>query len=187
VRSVETVPRSPRSSLPDGLFHVTVRGNRKAEIMLDDIDAELILRKIEDATARVEWRWLMYCVMPNHLHLLLDARVPQLSKGMQLLSGGFAQWFNRRHDVTGHHFEGRFKSRPIVRGPHLFETIRYIALNPVRAGLCPHASLWPWSSYGALIGTRPSRDCLASHDVRTLFGNDSRRAIARIRAFVEGE
>jgi putative transposase len=179
------VPRKPRSSLPDGLFHVTVRGNRQADIKTDALDAELLLRQIEDATARVEWRWLAYCVMPNHLHLLLDARVAQLSKGMQLLSAGFAQWFNRRHQVTGHTFQGRFKSEPIVRGPHLYETIRYIAQNPVKAGLTPSPALWPWSSYGSLIGRRPQRDCLALQDVRELFGAESTRAIARIRAFVE--
>src|SRR3954469_19727698 len=115
------MPRKPRSSPPDGVFHVTIRGNRQAAVMIDAIDAELLLRRIEDATARVEWRWLMYCVMPNHLHLLVDARVPQLSKGMQLLSSTFAQWFNRRHKVTGHHFQGRFKSIPVERGPHLYE------------------------------------------------------------------
>jgi REP element-mobilizing transposase RayT len=185
MRSVVRVPRKPRSSLPDGFFHVTNRGNRRADIVLDALEIDALLHRIEDATARVEWRWLAYCVMPNHFHLLVEARVPQLSKGMQLLSAAFAQWSNREHRRTGHLFQGRFKTVPIARGPHLFETLRYVALNPVSAGLCRHPLNWPWSSYGAITGRRPARDGFATADVHALFAADRTRAIDRIEAYVE--
>ncbi len=89
--------------------------------------------------------------MSNHFHLLVETPEPNLSFGMQRLKSGYAGYFNERHSLVGHLFQQRFDSRLIETEKHLEKTLRYIALNPVKAGLCDHPAEWPWSSfYGAV-------------------------------------
>jgi REP element-mobilizing transposase RayT len=88
--------------------------------------------------------------MTNHFHLLIDTPTPTLSDGMQRLKCNYAAYFNERYSLEGHLFQQRFDSRLIETEEHLFNSLSYIALNPVRAGLCDDPSEWPWSSfYGA--------------------------------------
>jgi putative transposase len=85
--------------------------------------------------------------MGNHFHLLVETPEPNLSAGMQRLKSEYATYFNQRHSFDGHLFKQRFDSRLIETDEHRSEALRYIALNPVRAGLCEHPSEWPWSSF----------------------------------------
>ena len=85
--------------------------------------------------------------MTNHFHLVIETEHESLSAGMHQRNGGYAKKFNDRYRLDGHLFEGRFRSAAIESDDHLEETLRYVALNPVRAGLCEHPSDWPWSSF----------------------------------------
>jgi hypothetical protein len=89
--------------------------------------------------------------MTNHFHLLLTTPQPNISPGMQYLNGRYAQWFDWRHNFEGHVYERRFWSSLVTTDSHLFETARYIVLNPVRAGMCRTAGDWRWSSYRATV------------------------------------
>lgn len=89
----------------------------------------------------------MYCLMTNHFHLVVETPTESLSAGMHQLKGGYAKKFNERHMLDGHLFDGRFRSSPVESDRQLEEVIRYVAFNPVRAGLCTHPSDWPWSSF----------------------------------------
>ena len=88
---------------------------------------------------RKRWRCLAYCLMDNHLHLLLETPDPNLSSGMQWLHGGYAQYFNRRHNRTGHLFQGRYGAVRIKSDGQMCVTARYLARNPVDAGSLPPA------------------------------------------------
>jgi hypothetical protein len=102
---------------------------------------------------------------------------------MQYLNGQYAQYFNRRHCVDGHLFQGRFHSLLVRSEAHLAALWRYIVLNPVRAGLCRQPAEWPWSSFRAALGT--SRPPFLSDDLlRATFGADPARAAAAYAAFV---
>lgn len=107
-----------------------------------------------------------------------------LSAGIQLLNGGYACRVNRRYDRTGHLFQNRFSARQIESEGYLLEACRYVALNPVRAGLCDSAKRWPWNSYRACAGLELAEPFLAESALLSLF--DSRPAAARraYRAFV---
>jgi putative transposase len=129
------------------IFHVTSRGNAKEAIFRDDLDYLSFLRMFTPAIAQFNWSCYAFCLMPNHYHLLLETPDPNISSGMHLLNGRYARRFNVRHDRVGHVFGGRYHAEPIVRDEHLLEVCRYIALNPVRAGLCNDPDAWPWSSY----------------------------------------
>ncbi len=90
-----------------------------------------------------------YCLMSNHYHLLIETPEPNIANGMQWLNSTYAHRFNEKYERIGHLFQRRYARRLIVDDEHLREVIRYIPLNPVRAGLCKRPEDWPWSSYRA--------------------------------------
>ena len=143
------MPRSPRLQIPGGTYHVTSRGNRRQAIYHDDHDRRYFLALRDRVIGRYSWRLRAYCLMTNHFHLLIDTPRPTLSEGMQRLQCNYAAYFNERHSLDGHVFQQRFGSRLIEKEAHLLEALRYIAFNPVRAGLCDRPSEWPWSSFYA--------------------------------------
>src|SRR5438874_2291483 len=141
--------RPRRLQVAGGFFHVTARGNRRQPVFTDDVDVERFLAILAEVAARYGWRVHAYCLMTNHYHLLVETPEANLSAGFHRLNFLYAQWFNRRHGLDGHLFQGRFHSVLIERQEHLIELARYIVLNPVRAGLCGHPGEWRWSSYRA--------------------------------------
>ena len=145
--SLGLVPRPPRIQLAGGIYHVTSRGNRRQAIFHDDNDRRWFLMFRFHVFKRWGWRLHAYCLMTNHFHLLVETPEPNLSSGMQRLKSGYAAYFNERHSLVGHLFQQRFDSRLIESEEHFSETLRYIALNPVRAGLCEHPAQWPWSTF----------------------------------------
>jgi putative transposase len=147
------MPRRPRTELAGGVHHVTARGNRRADIFRSDRDRSTFLRLLGEATRRYDWRCLSYCLMPNHVHLVLETLEPTLGDGMRWLNSRYAVLHNlRRPDPPGRLFGERFKSSLVDVEDYLAQVLRYVALNPVKAGMVPHAGAWPWSSHRALAG-----------------------------------
>jgi putative transposase len=175
--------RLPRPQLPDGLYHVTTRGNRRQPIVLEDRDCELFLFLLGKVVGLLGWTVHAYCLMTNHYHLLVETPNPDISVGMQLLNGQYAQAFNRRHGYEGHLFERRFYSEVVESDWHLLEVSRYIVLNPVRAGLCRHPSEWRWSSYRAMVA-RARRPKFLSLSLLGMFGSTAATARAAFEEFV---
>ena len=101
------------------------------------------------------WECHAYCLMGTHFHLLVTTPHPNLAAGMQRLKGAYAQAFNHGRRRSGHLFQGRYHAVLVESDGHLLELYRYIALNPVRAGLCDRAIDWSWGSYPAAVGTAP--------------------------------
>ena len=166
------------------MYHVASRGNRRAPIFRDDLDYEQSLAILAATIARHGWRCHAYCLMPNHYHLLVETPNADLSRGMQRLNSAYAQWFNWRHGLSGHLFQGRFFSTPVEGAGHLLELARYAVLNPVRAGLCRHPADWRWSSYVQTVVAQPRRTFLTRDWLLAQFSPDPRRARTRYAAFV---
>jgi REP element-mobilizing transposase RayT len=145
----------PRAEYESGTYHVFNRGNRKQPIYGTDDDRRRYLTTLGRVTLRMSWRCLAYCLMGNHMHLLVETREPNLGKGMHRLHGSYAQYFNRRHGHVGHLFQDRFQAVPMASDAQLFMVAAYIARNPVDAGLCETAVDWPWSSHTDLMKGRP--------------------------------
>ena len=145
-----------------------------------------MLHLLEHVTREIaRWEILAYCLMPNHLHLVVDATIDQLGLAMHRINGLYAQRFNRVHGYRGHLFQGRYHANPIQDDAHLPGSIRYVVLNPVRAGLCREPKHWRWSSYRACAGLEPPRPFLAYERVLSIFGGDERTAQEAFRTFVE--
>jgi REP element-mobilizing transposase RayT len=144
--------RKPRVEVAGGIHHVYARGNRKQVIYVSDVDRMLYLDLLAQAVARQRWRCLAYCLMNNHVHLLVETPAPNLGAGMCRMHGLYAQTFNKRHKHSGHLFQGRFGSVVVKTDAQLLQVARYIAHNPVEAGLCDNPGAWPWSSHAATLG-----------------------------------
>jgi REP element-mobilizing transposase RayT len=149
--------RQPRVNVEDGIYQVYARGNGKARLYLDDADRRIYLRILGRTVVQKRWRCLAFCLMNNHVHLLLETPDANLSAGMQRMHGRYAQTFNGRHGRVGHVFQGRFGAIGVRSDEQLIAAAAYIARNPVDAGLCDHPAAWPWSSFGAVLeGTGPA-------------------------------
>jgi hypothetical protein len=124
--------------------------------------------------------------METHFHVLLRTAEANLAEGMQWLISVYAQGFNERYGWSGHVFESRYHSVLVDGDGHLLHLFRYLALNPVVAGLVPRVGQWRWSSYPATVGLASGPSFLSVDAVLKLFHErDSARARLRLRAFVE--
>lgn len=98
-----------------------------------------------------QWACHAFCLMGNHYHLLLQAPEGDLSAGMRAIGLGYAKVFNHVYERVGHVFQSRFRAVAVERDEHVLELARYIALNPVRAGLVRRPEDWRWSSYAVAV------------------------------------
>jgi REP element-mobilizing transposase RayT len=145
------VGRQPRSEETGAIHHVFARGNRRQAIFADDRDRLAYLAMLGAVVRRQRWVCLAYCLMGNHVHLLIETPEANLGLGMMRLHGPYAQAFNRRHGTAGHLFQGRYGAERVESDAQLVMTLRYIALNPVEAGLCADAREWRWGSYAMVM------------------------------------
>jgi putative transposase len=143
--------RKPREDEAGAIHHVYARGNNRQAIFEDDFDRRAYLALVGEVVGRMEWRCLTYCLMPNHVHLLVETPAPNLATGMCRLQGQYARRFNRRHRRSGHLFQGRYGAVRVHDDAQLWMTIAYIARNPVASGLCRRADEWEWSSHAAIV------------------------------------
>ena len=151
------MPRRPRENVEGGIYHVYARGNSGEIIYCDDVDRHIYLRMLGKAIDAKRWRCLAYCLMDNHVHLLLETPEANLSSGMQRLHARYAQTFNARHGRSGHVFQGRYGAVLIRSDAQLLAAAAYIARNPIDAGLCKRPEDWPWGSHRAAIrGSAPA-------------------------------
>ena len=179
--------RPLRLQFEGALYHVTARGNAREFIFRTSSDYERFLSLLEQVVSRYGWLCHAYCLMGNHYHLLVETPRPNLSAGMRHLNGVYSQAFNRVHQRVGHVFQGRYRALLVEKERHLLGLIRYVARNPVRAGLRSDPAEWPWSSHRAACGLSKSPPFLTSEWILACFGADRPRARDRYRRFVEDE
>jgi putative transposase len=185
VSYVRRVPRPPRLQIAGAAYHVSSRAVAQRPLFRDDGDRRRFLVLLGMVVTRHEWVCGAYCLMTTHYHLVVRTPKPDLALGMQSLNSCYAQEFNRRHGVEGHVFFRRYHSVLIEREAHVLELCRYVAMNPVRAGLCTRPEDWPWGSYRAALAHAPTPTFLSTHWLLEFFGRDPDAARHRLRAFVE--
>ena len=176
--------RPLRIEFAGALYHVTCRGNERADIFFTDDDRRAFLATLGKVCERFNWLCHAYCLMSNHYHLLVETPEGNLSKGMRQLNGVYTQHVNRKHGRVGHLFQGRFKGILVEREAYLLELARYIVLNPVRAGLVKEPEEWPWSSYRATVGLSKHMGFLYTDGLLSAFAGKRRRASKAYARFV---
>jgi putative transposase len=180
------MPRTARLVAPGATYHLTARGTGGIAVFVRDGDRLGFLNLLERVVLRYRWECLSYCLMTTHYHLVVHTPEDDLARGMHRLNACYAQSFNRFYERFGHLFAERFQSVLIRTDGHLLQAIRYVALNPVEAGLCDLPQEWPWSSYAATIGLAKPPQFLAVDALLRLFGRNAAAATQRLRVFVEG-
>jgi REP element-mobilizing transposase RayT len=148
--------RRPRLFAPGLLYHIIARGNQQQATFLGDDDYDAYLHRLEVYRVRYGVTLQAYCLMPNHVHLLARSGAPPLVKFMQGLQQSYTQWFNRVHQKVGHVFQGRYRAIVCDSDEYLVTLVRYIHLNPVRAGLAPQPDLYRYSGHRALLAGQPT-------------------------------
>jgi REP element-mobilizing transposase RayT len=178
------MPRQARFQVADTIYHITSRGDRREAIYKDDIDRQNWLRVLEDVCHLFDWRVHAFCQMGNHYHLVAETPENNLSAGMHRLNGIYTQRFNYRHEGSGHLFQGRYHAEIVHRQAHLLETMRYVLLNPVRAGVVATPGSWPWSSYAMTCDAVRAPAWLETEWLLAQFGERYDDAVMAFRKFV---
>lgn len=147
--------RLPRVVLPGLPYHVTHRGNRRQDVFLSPWDRWVYKHWLGQCAERHGLEVWSYCLMTNHVHLLVVAhRKDSLAMTIGQTHGRFAQWQNKRNGWSGHLWANRFYSTPLDE-EHLWTAVRYVERNPVRAGLVERAEDYEWSSARCHARDRP--------------------------------
>ncbi|WP_416198655.1 MAG: Y1-Tnp domain-containing protein [Sporanaerobacter sp.] len=141
------MPRGPREKSESGIYHVMLRGIDKRKIFLSDEDCEKFLDNVEKAMEKSEFTIYGYCLMGNHVHLLIKTGTEDIGDTVKRIAVGYVQYFNIKYGRTGHLFQNRFRSEPVDDDLYFRTVLRYIHQNPVKAGIVKKLSDYKWSSY----------------------------------------
>ncbi len=169
--------RKPRVHLPGGYYHVMMRGNCGNDIFFSTADRSRFLLLLQAGIARYNHRVHSFCLMDNHVHLLIQVGSLPLSKIIQNLGFRYTRYVNQQKNAVGHLFQGRFKAILVDADSYLLELTRYIHLNPVRAGLSKAVDDYVWSSHHAYMGNA-TIPWLYQQEILTRFSNDESKARA---------
>ncbi|MBI5234030.1 MAG: transposase [Deltaproteobacteria bacterium] len=181
------MPRQARLDMPGALHHIMVRGLNKTDIFIDDQDKEQFLQRLGDNIIEGKCLVFAWTLMDNHVHILFRSGQQGLSSVMRKLLTWYAQYFNRRHNRRGHLFENRYKSILCQEEAYLLALIRYVHLNPLRAGMIKNISElddYPWSGHSAIMGRKQCPWMDVDYILRQ-FGEYEKAARSIYRSFME--
>jgi len=149
------MPRTAREKSTTGIYHIMIRGIDKRHIFLQNQDYQQFFLHLQRAKAKSGAKVLAYCLMKNHVHLLLKEGSEEIGNTIKRINVGYAMYHNLTHERVGHLFQNRFKSEPVNDEGYLYTVFRYIHQNPVKAGLVDYLEHYPWSSYNEYLRKNP--------------------------------
>ena len=186
--------RALRIQYEGACYHVISRGNRREVVFSENSDCELFLEKLVEFSEFYDIVIYSYCLMPNHFHLHIRTRHPNLSKFMQSFLTSFTILMNRKYGKSGHLFQGRYKAQLVQSELYKNKLSRYIHLNPVKIKSLEEASNavalerlknYKWSSYHSYIGLAEKPKWVDRRFVLSSWGKSSSDKIANYREYVE--
>ena len=142
------MPRAARIRSNSGIYHIIMRGINRQRVFEDEEDYERYLWSLKNYKAQCGFNLYAWCLMPNHIHLLLKEGREPLEQVFRRIGTSFVYWYNGKYERTGHLFQDRYKSEAVEDDSYFLTVLRYIHLNPVKAGICTEPSEYPYSSYG---------------------------------------
>ncbi len=169
-----------RSSL--NMYHVIIRGINKQNIFLDTQDKLKFVKELINTKNKYCFKIYAYVLMANHVHLVLKDGEIDVSKIMHRLQVCYSEYFNKKYDRIGHVFQGRFTSKNIEDNEYLKYVIRYVHINPDKAGIGKYDS-YQWSSYKEYVETDNDESLTDKNDILELYGNNPDEAIANFKMF----
>jgi len=141
------MPRISREKSSSGIYHIMIRGINRQSIFADDEDNEKFLLILSDCKALCGFALYGYCLMGNHVHLLLKETNETIGQIVKRIASRYVLWFNRKYMRSGHLFQERYKSEAVNNDQYFITVLRYIHQNPKVAGLCDRIDAYKWSSF----------------------------------------
>lgn len=148
------MPRVSRKLSQTGIYHIMLRGINKQNIFEDNEDRFKFLEMLSYFKTQCKYVIYGYCIMNNHIHLLIKEREDSISIAIKRISSTYVLWYNKKYKRCGHLFQERFKSEPINDELSLLRVLRYIHQNPIKAGLVHHIFDTKWTSYYEYISIK---------------------------------
>ena len=161
------MPRRARKISRTGVYHVMLRGINRQDIFHDEEDYLRFLSVVRECKERSEFELYAYCLMSNHIHLLIKAGKEPLEIVFKRIGSKYVYWYNTKYSRTGHLFQDRFKSEVVENTAGFLSVLRYIIQNPMKAGMESSPGSYPWSSYHSYFG-KPDKITEADY-VRGMF------------------
>lgn len=146
--------RLARKQSASAIYHIMLRGNEKRPIFLDDEDRTRFIDTLRVKKSENKFELYAYCLMNNHVHLLINERAESIARIMKCINVSYAIYFNKKYNRVGHLFQDRFRSEAIDYENYLLSAARYIHNNPVHAGIIDLPEKYEWSSYGCYSGVK---------------------------------
>jgi len=175
--------RKPRIHFPGAVYHVILRGNAGQPTFFDERDRYRLFLILQYVVEKFGCRIHGFCFMTNHIHLVVQTGDVTLSRIMQNLTLRYTKWINNTQSRTGHVFQGRYKALLLDADSYLLELVRYIHLNPVRAGICASPEKYTWSGHHAYLG-KEELPWLTVDLVLSFFSSDITKAREGYATFV---
>ena len=182
------MPRQARQLSKTGIYHVLVRGINRGAIFHDDEDRQRYLDTLTRISKDNDAMILGYCLMDNHVHILLQEGARSVSNLMNRLGASYAYYYNWKYERVGHVFQNRFKSENIEDDTYFKIVIRYIHLNPVKAGIVKKAKAYHWSSCQAYYSGKDYLPGLTNRElILGMFSENKHQAVIAFQQFTESE
>lgn len=179
------MPRNARQLSKTGIYHIIVRGINRQTIFFEDDDYQRYVETIGRFVADGDAILLGYCLMSNHVHLLIQENNTAISKIMKKIGTSYAYWYNWKYERSGHVFQDRFKSENVEDDSYLLTVIRYIHRNPVKAGIVTNAEEYTWSSCRVYYGYKEYPPGLTQTSlILGMFAETTRQAIEGFRHYI---
>jgi putative transposase len=145
------MPRTARKKSKSGIYHIIMRGINRQTIFEDEEDYAQFLESLQRYKEKSDYQVYAYCLMGNHVHLLMKTGIEPLEQVMCRLCGSYVYWYNTKYQRVGNLFQDRFKSEPVEDDQYFQIVQRYIHQNPVKAGLVKCVEKYKWSSFHEYI------------------------------------
>ena len=165
------MPRNARVKSESGIYHIMLRGINQQLIFEDEEDNRKFIEVLKDCKAVSGYKLFAYCLMGNHIHLLIKVENEDLEQIFKRIGGRYVYWYNGKYSRVGHLFQDRYKSEPVETDEYLLTVLRYIHQNPVNANISKKVDGYLWSSYNEYINPKVGQ-LIDSDFVLEMIGKD---------------
>jgi putative transposase len=180
--------RQARKRSGSGVYHIVLRGINRQDIFYDDGDFNRLLETIDQMKSHDQFSVYGYCLMTNHVHLLIRENTDTISRIMSRIGTSYAWWYNRKYGRNGHVFQGRYGSECVENDNYLLTVLRYIHNNPVKARIVQEPEEYRWSSIHSYYGGREYPNNLSEPGfVLGIIDQNRERALESFREFMKRE
>lgn len=173
------MPRMARQKSSTKVYHVILRGNAKQDIFLEEQDYYKFIKEICNTKEKYQYELYAYCLMSNHVHLIIYDKMDNLSKALQSLTVSYSSYWNKKYERVGHLFQNRFLSKNVETKSYLKTLCRYIHQNPCKSGIAEMEE-YPWSSYQEY---RRKSKIIDTRQILEVFGRGRQESIDNFIAF----